>query len=245
MKRRTAKGTAGRRRKGSSRRGTNGAGREGRNGIRVEDRSRERRRGLQGDKHGRGDELVADHVEVGRLALSLSLSFHLAPLSLSSLPRVFFVPVSIPLSLSLSLPPSFSLSRFLAPPSLSLCPCYYAFSLSRVLSSVRGVFRGKRPSLVDGPSHGLQLSPNPSRLPDTPYPPAFLSAVSLPFSVLISLFLRRSLSLSLSFSTPRVLFAPRSYRVFFATLHTLRRGKEEGARTKRGGKTERDYHPMY
>lgn len=241
MKRRTAKGTVGRRRKGSSRRGTNGAGRAGRNGIRVEDRSRERRRGLQGDKHGRGDELVADHVEVGRLALSLSLSFHLPPLSLSSLPRVFFVPVSIPLSL----PPSLFLSVAFPRASVSLCPCYYAFSLSRVLSSVRGVFRGKRPSLVDGPSHGLQLSPNPSRLPDTPYPPAFLSAVSLPFSVLISLFLRRSLSLSLSFSTPRVLFAPRSYRVFFATLHTLRRGKEEGARTKRGGKTERDYHPMY
>lgn len=62
VKRRTAKGDSGAPGK-KGRRGTDDGeegGRE-RNGIRVEDRLRERRRGLQGDKHGRGDERVADH----------------------------------------------------------------------------------------------------------------------------------------------------------------------------------------
>lgn len=48
--------------------------------------------------------------------------------------------------------------------SLSLVsPGHHPVSLSRRrFLSLRCVFRGKRPSLVDGPSHGLQLSPNPS-----------------------------------------------------------------------------------
>lgn len=166
-------------------------------------------------------------------------------LSLPSLPRVFFVPVSIPISLSLPL----SLHLAFPRASVSFRPRYHVLALPRslaiVLFGARGVFRGKRPGLVDGPSHGLQLSPNPSRLPVTPYPSAFLSPVSLPFSVLISPFLRRSLYAADS------LFAPRSHRVFFATLHTLRGGKEEERkeeerRTKpRRRDGERDSLPSY
>lgn len=172
-------------------------------------------------------------------------------LSLPSLPRVFFVPVSIPISLSLPVSPSLSLppSRAFPRASVSFRPCYHVLSLPRslaiVLFGARGVFRGKRPGLVDGPSHGLQLSPNPSHPPVAPYPSAFLSPVSLPFSVLISLFLPRSLYAADS------LFAPCSHRVFFATLHTLRGGKEEERKEeeRRTKPRRRDgeglCHPMY
>lgn len=226
-------------------------GRGGRNGIRVEGRLRECRRGLRGDEHGWGDERVADHAEVGRLALSLAIvsssssRFLRFPVFSSSLFLFRSLSFSSPVPLSLTLPPSRVSSRlylFLSLLSRFLSP---ACSLAIVLFGARGVFRGKRPGLVDGPSHGLQLSPNPSRLPVTPYPSAFLSPVSLPFSVLISLFLRRSLYAADS------LFAPRSLRVFFATLHTLRGGneeerKEEEGRTKlRRRDREVVCHPMY
>lgn len=220
VKRRMAKGDCG----GKGRRETDG---EGRNGIRVEGRLRECQRGLRGDERGWGDERVADHAEVGRLAFSLAIVS-------SSSSRFLRFPV-------------FSSSLFLFP--ISFYPCYHVLSLPRslaiVLFGARGVFRGKRPSLVDGPSHGLQLSPNPSHFPVTPYPSAFLSPVSLPFSVLISLFLPRSPNAADS------LFAPRSHRVFFATLHTLRGGKEaerkkEERRTKpRRRDREGLCHPMY
>lgn len=198
---------------------------------------RECRRGLWGDEHGWGDERVADHAEVGRLAFSLAIVS-------SSSSRFLRFPVfssSLFLSRSHSLSLSLPLARFLAP--LSLSGPAITFSPSRVLFGARGVFRGKRPGLVDGPSHGLQLSPNPSHLPFTPYPSAFLSLVSLPFSVLISLFLRRTLYAADS------LFAPRSHRVFFTTLHTLRgrkeeERKEENDERRRDGGTERD-SPMY
>jgi len=181
---------------------------------------------LRGDEHGWSDERVADHAEVGRLAFSLAIvsssssRFLRFPVFSSSL--FLFRSLSLSLFLSLCLFLSSSLSHFLAPLSLSvfaitltLSPLFLSLSLPRslaiVLFGARGVFRGKRPGLVDGPSHGLQLSPNPSHLPVTPYPSAFLSPVSLLFSVLISLFL--SLSLRRGFSLraalpPRVLHHP-------------------------------------
>lgn len=242
VKRRMAEGDSG----GKGRRGTAGGGREvGRNGIRVEGRLRECRRGLRGDEHGWGDERVADHAEVGRLAFSLAIvsssssRFLRFPVFSSSLFLFRSLSLSRPLSLHLAFPRA----------SVSFCPRYHVLSLPRslaiVLFGARGVFRGKRPGLVDGPSHGLQLSPNPSHLPVTPYPSAFLSPVSLPFSVLISPFLRRSLYAADS------LFAPRSHRVFFATLHTLRGGKEEERKEeeRRTKPRRRDgeglCHPMY
>lgn len=186
---------------------------------------RECRRGLRGDEHGWDDERVADHAEVGRLAFSLAIvsssssRFLRFPVFSSSL----FLFRSLSLFLSLRLSPFLPLAFPRA--SASFRPRYHVLSLPRslaiVLFGARGVFRGKRPGLVDGPSHGLQLSPNPSHPPVAPYPSAFLSPVSLPFSVLISLFLPRSLYAADS------LFAPCSHRVFFATLHTLRGGKEE------------------
>jgi len=111
---------------GSARAAAEGSG--GRNGIRrVEGRSRERRReggrGGGGDEHSRDDERLADHAEVGRLALSLSSPFRRLSFSLPLLPRVFFVPVSIPVSLARSLPPSLPPSHPLAPsPSHPLSP---------------------------------------------------------------------------------------------------------------------------
>lgn len=132
---------------------------------------------------------------------------------------------------------SFSLFLLLHPPSQFL---------SIVPSSARGVFRGKRPGLVDGPSHGLQLSPlvpraSPKPLIHRGFP---ICRLSLSFSVLISLFLRRSLHAAGS------RFASRSLaRVLFATLHILRGGKQE---ERKGGRPadearrrepERDYHP--
>lgn len=137
VKRRMAEGDSG----GKGRRGTAGGGREvGRNGIRVEGRLRECRRGLRGDEHGWGDERVADHAEVGRLAFSLAI------VSSSSSRFLRFPVFSSSLflfrSLSLSLALSPSTSRFLAPPSLSV-PAI-TFSLSRVLSlsfsSARAVY---------------------------------------------------------------------------------------------------------
>lgn len=248
-----ADGKGGQRGEGSA---GDGRGGRGRNGIRVEGRLRECQRGLR-----RGRARLGRRASRGprRSRSSRFLSRHrfIFFLSLPSLPRVFFVPVSIPISLSLSPSLSFPVSpclSFFLPlafprASISFCLCYHVLSLPRslaiVLFGARGVFRGKRPGLVDGPSHGLQLSPNPSYLPVTPYPAAFLSPVSLPFSVLISLFLRHTLYAADS------LFAPRSCRVFFATLHTLRGrkgGREEGGRTAnepRRRDREGLCHPMY
>lgn len=138
VKRRMAEGDSG----GKGRRGTAGGGREvGRNGIRVEGRLRECRRGLRGDEHGLGRR-ASRGPRRSRSSRFLSRHRFIFFLSLPSLPRVFFVPVSIPISLSLSLALSPSTSRFLAPPSLSV-PAI-TFSLSRVLSlsfsSARAVY---------------------------------------------------------------------------------------------------------
>lgn len=232
VKRRMAEGDSG----GKGRRGTAGGGREvGRNGIRVEGRLRECRRGLRGDEHGWGDERVADHAEVGRLAFSLAIvsssssRFLRFPVFSSSLFLFRSLSLSRPLSLHLAFPRA----------SVSFCPRYHVLSLPRslaiVLFGARGVFRGKRPGLVDGPSHGLQLSPNPSHLPGYPlsigFPVSRLSSIfgtDLPFSPSHSL--RRGFSLRAALP-PRVLRHP---------THPTRwkGGREEGGRTANEAETE-------
>lgn len=194
------------------------------------------------EKHSRGDESRGPRRS--RSSALLLAVVHIVSSSLPLLPRVFFVPVSRPASLprvSSRLYLSFSLSLLLHPPSQSL---------AIVPSSARGVFRGKRPGLVDGPSHGLQLSPSPSRLSDTPYPPrvSYLPSLSLIFGTESPFFF-------VALSTPRVLASRRApSRVFSSPPYisyeeeSRKRAKEEDRRTKRDGDSQRGTtipRPMY
>lgn len=209
---------------------------------------RECRRGLRGDEHGWDDERVADHAEVGRLAFSLAIvsssssRFLRFPVFSSSL----FLFRSLSLFLSLHLSPFLPLAFPRA--SVSFRPCYHVLSLPRslaiVLFGARGVFRGKRPGLVDGPSHGLQLSPNPSHPPCCPlsigFPVSRLSSIfgtDLPFSP--SLSLRRGFSLR-AVLPPRVLRHP---------THPTRwkGGREERGRTAKPRRRDGEglCHPVY
>lgn len=157
VKRRMAKGAAGR---------TGG----GRNGIRVEGRSRGRR-GVTGEQGtagatSRGPRRSRSSRSLSPYRRSLRHSLRRFPVFSSSL--LLHPGVSLPLPRPLSFPRA---SAFLAVPILPR-------SLSR--SPQRCVFRGKRPGLVDGPSHGLQLSPNPSRPLSPPHPsPSCLPSLSL------------------------------------------------------------------
>lgn len=104
--------------------------------------------------------------------------------------------------------------------SLSLVsPGHHPVSLSRRrFLSLRCVFRGKRPSLVDGPSHGLQLSPNPST-PLRSAPSVRRSvgrSVDRPVDRSIGRSVRLPLSLPLPLSSPPI--TPRSPLPFLPVL---------------------------
>lgn len=165
-------------------------------------------------------------------------------LSLPSLPRVFFVPVSVPLSLSFFLP----LARFLAPPSLSV-PAI-TFSLSRVLSlsfsSARAVYsavNGQAWSTDPRMACSCLLTPRISPLP-----------LIHRLSCLPSLFHFRYRSSFFSVALSRRGFSLRAAlppRVLRHPTHPTKwkGGREEGGRSRRTKPRRRDReelcHPMY
>lgn len=150
---------------------------------------------------------VADHVEVGRLALSRVSS----SLSLSSFPRIFFVLVSIPVSPGFLAPLPLSLRPFLSLRYLFLCFLTLVLSLSICLC----VFRGNGQVCSTDPCMACSCLLTP-HIPWYLLSFAFLYPPSLSFLGLISLFLRCS---STSRSVSRV------STVFFAA--TLARKEEE------------------
>lgn len=164
VKRRTAKGAV-----GETRDATVYASRVGRGTP----------RGLTGGK-GWLERRVADQAEVGRL-LSLVVS---SSLSLSSLPRIFFAPASIPVSLALL--PLFPSQR-LRFPSLSLSlSLTFSFSPLRCVCAVNG----------QAWSTDLRMACScllPALGSLTSLTPRFVSSVSLPFRTDLFLFLRRLL----------------------------------------------------
>lgn len=199
----------------------------GRNGIRVEGRSTERRWGLREAQQGRRESRGPRR---SRSSRSPSRRRAIVSSSLPLLPRVFFVPVSRPVSLP----------RFLAPLPLSLCPCYYILPLGLSLSfpparAVYSAVNGQAWSTDPRMACSCLLAPRASPIPliHHGFPICRLSLIfgtDLPFSP--SLSPRRGFSLRVAL--------PRACSLRHPTYPTRRKaGREERRKTGERSETER------